>query len=86
MRKNVHIRVLVWGGSCNLDRICIAYRIRNLFEHQEITKQEDIEMKKPIIEIKTANESVTKKLIELGILFEDENGIHAKETCRRREK
>ena len=43
-------------------------------------------MKKPIIEIKTANESVTKKLIELGILFEDENGIHAKETCRRREK
>ena len=86
MRKNVHIRVLVWGGSCNLDRICIAYRIRNLFEHQEITKQEDIEMKKPIIEIKTANESVTKKLIELGILFEDERGIHAKETCRSREK
>ena len=43
-------------------------------------------MKKPIIEIKTANEAVTRKLIELGILFEDENGIHAKETCRRREK
>ena len=43
-------------------------------------------MKKPIIEIKTANEYVTKKLIELGILFEDENEIHAKETCRRREK
>ena len=43
-------------------------------------------MKKPIIEIKTANEAVTKKLIELGILFEDESGIHAKETCRRREK
>ena len=31
-------------------------------------------MKKPIIEIKTANEAVTKKLIELGILFEDEIG------------
>ena len=43
-------------------------------------------MKKPIIEIKTANEAVTKKLIELGILFEDKNGIHAKETCMRREK
>ena len=43
-------------------------------------------MKKPIIEIKTANEDVAKKLIELGILFEDENGINAKETCRRIEK
>ena len=31
-------------------------------------------MKKPIIEIKTANEAVTRKLIEIGILFEDENG------------
>ena len=43
-------------------------------------------MNKPISEIKTANEAVTKKLIELGILFEDENGIHAKETCMHREK
>ena len=43
-------------------------------------------MKKPIIEIKSANESVAKKLIELGILFKDENRIHAKETCGRREK
>lgn len=43
-------------------------------------------MKKPIIEIKTASEAVTKRLIELGILFEDENGIHAKETCKHREK
>ena len=43
-------------------------------------------MKKPIIEIKTANEAVTRKLIEIGILFKDENGIHAKETCGRREK
>ena len=43
-------------------------------------------MKKTINEIKTANESGTKKLIQLGILFEDENGIHAKETCGRREK
>lgn len=43
-------------------------------------------MKKPIIEIKTANEAVTKKLIELGILFEDENGIHAKETGTYEEK
>ena len=43
-------------------------------------------MKKPIIEIKTASEAVTKRLIELGILFVDENGIHAKETCKRREK
>ena len=43
-------------------------------------------MKKPIIEIKTANEAVTRKLIELGILFKDENGIHAIETCRHREK
>ena len=43
-------------------------------------------MKKPIIEIKTANESVTKKLIELGILFKDENGMHAKETYDSREK
>lgn len=49
-------------------------------------KQEDIEMKKPIIEIKTANEAVTKKLIELGVLFEDENGIHAIETCLSKEK
>ena len=43
-------------------------------------------MKKPIIEIKTANEDVAKKLIEIGILFEDENGIHAIETCLRKEK
>ena len=43
-------------------------------------------MKKPIIEIKSANDAVAKKLVELGILFEDENGIHAKETCGRREK
>ena len=35
-------------------------------------------MKKPIIEIKTASEAVTKRLIELGILFVDENGLHAK--------
>lgn len=35
-------------------------------------------MKKPIIEIKTANEAVTKKLIELGILFVDDNGLHVK--------
>ena len=40
-------------------------------------------MKKPIIEIKSANEAVTKKLIELGILFEDEKGSHAKEAWRR---
>ena len=43
-------------------------------------------MKKPIIEIKTANEAVTKKLIELGILFEDENGIHTNETGTYEEK
>ena len=35
-------------------------------------------MEKPIIEIKTASEAVTKRLIELGILFVDENGLNAK--------
>ena len=39
-------------------------------------------MKKPIIEIKSANEAVTKKLIELGILFVDNNGLHVKEEAK----
>lgn len=37
-------------------------------------------MKKPIIEIKRANNETIKALIQLGYLYVDENGIHAIDT------